>query len=495
MTGTLPERAVRPTGLRFAGFGWRPVGRSRPVLDGLDLVVQPGERVLVTGPSGAGKSTLLQAAAGVLGADVEGDRTGEVVVDGAAGLLLQRPGDAVVADRVGRDVAFGPENLGLSRDVIHARVAEALAAVAFPYGPETPTRTLSGGETQRLALAGALALRPGLLLLDEPTSMLDAEAAAVVRAAVLEVVAATGATLVVVEHRLEPWVDHVDRLVVLDRDGTVVCDGPPLDALRADGDRLAAGGVWVPGLPAPEPADLGAVADPVDGRPDGPWMRADSLGLRLSTRGLRGTRVRRALDAVDAALPAGSVTALTGASGAGKSTLLAALGGLLAPDAGAVRADLLLAGGLDPAPSRWRSQDLARRIGWVPQEPEHGFVTHRVADEVAVTSRRLGREVDPEALLDALGLAGVAGADPYRLSGGEQRRLALVAALGHGPPVALLDEPTVGQDRHTWAAVAGWARALADSGRGVAVATHDRDLVAASTHEVVLDDGRVVRRR
>ena len=495
MTGTLPEQAVRPAGLRFNGFGWRPVGRARPVLDGFDLVVQPGERVLLAGPSGAGKSTLLQAAAGVLGADVEGDREGEVVVDGAAGLVLQRPGDAVVADRVGRDVAFGPENLGLDRPTIHARVAEALAVVGFPYGPQTPTGALSGGETQRLALAGALALRPGLLLLDEPTSMLDTEAAAVVRAAVLEVVAATGATLVVVEHRLEPWLDHVDRLVVLDRDGAVVCDRPPREALRTEGDLLAAGGVWVPGLPPPEPAELGGVVGPVDGVPDGPWMRADGLGVRLSTRGLRGSRVRQAVDGVDVALPAGAVTALTGASGAGKSTLLAALGGLLAPGAGAVRAHRLLSDGLDPAPSRWPSAALARRVGWVPQEPEHGFVTHRVADEVAVTSRRLGREVDPDALLDALGLSGVAGADPYRLSGGEQRRLALVAALAHGPPVALLDEPTVGQDRHTWAIVAGWVRGLADGGRGVAVATHDRDLVAASAHEVVLDDGRVVTRR
>jgi len=493
VTGTLPERAVRPTGVRFAGFGWRPVGRSRPVLDGIDLIVQPGERVLVAGPSGAGKSTLLQAAAGVLGADMEGDRAGEVVVDGPTGLLLQRPGDAVVADRVGRDVAFGPENLGLPRAAIGVRVSDALADVGFPYGPQTPTRALSGGETQRLGLAGALALRPGLLLLDEPTSMLDPPAAAAVRAAVLAVVAATGATLVVVEHRLGPWIDHVDRLVVLNRDGVVVCDRSPRDALRTDGDLLAAGGVWVPGLPAPEPAPVGAVVAALAALPEGPWVRAEALGVRLSTRGLRDTRVRQAIDRVDAAVPAGAVTALPGASGAGKSTLLAAMGGLLAPSAGVVLADPVLAGDLDPAPSRWRSPDLARRVGWVPQEPEHGFVTHRVADEVAATSRRLGQRVEPEALLDVLGLGAVAGADPYRLSGGEQRRLALVAGLAHGPAVALLDEPTVGQDRHTWAAVAGWVRALADSGRGVAVATHDPDLVAASPHEVVLDDGRVVR--
>ena len=132
----------------------------------------------------------------------------------------------------------------------------------------------------------------------------------------------------------------------------------------------------------------------------------------------------------------------------------------------------------------------------MPQDPEHGFVTHRAVDEVAATGHRLGGDVDPEALLDALGLGDVAGSDPYRLSGGEQRRLALAAGLGHRPPLALLDEPTVGQDRHTWAAVAGWIRALSAAGSGVAVATHDRELVAVlADSEVELGGGRVVGRR
>ena len=338
MTGSPPDTAVRPAGLRLDGYGWRPVGRARPVLSGLDLTIEPGERVLVAGPSGAGKSTLLRAVAGVLGADVEGDRTGRLVVDGQAALLLQRPGDAVVADQVWRDVAFGPENLGLSRPDIQARVSAALAAVDFPYPGGTPTRTLSGGETQRLALAGALAMRPGLLLLDEPTAMLDEAAAALVRAAVLDVVAATGATLLVVEQRLGPWIEHVDRLIVLDHDGQVVCDRAPADALATESERLAAGGVWVPGLPSPAPSSAAArvFEQHAPHRPAGPWVSADGLGVRLRSRGLRGSRVHQALGGVDAVVAAGVMTAFTGASGAGKSTLLAALGGLLAPTEGRV---------------------------------------------------------------------------------------------------------------------------------------------------------------
>lgn len=498
----------------------------------IDLRIEAGERVLLAGPSGAGKSTLLRAAAGVLESAGHGDISGAVDVDGPVGLLLQNPGDAIVADRVGRDVAFGPENLRLTRDEIWARVREALELVSFPYDLTTPTRTLSGGETQRLALAGALALRPGLLLLDEPTSMLDDEAATGLRDAVLRVVSATGATLVVAGHRVGPWLDHVDRLVVLDATGGIVCDDTPTAALRAQAPALETAGLWLPGLPDPVPADVslgGGVAGEseswrenyLDGRTEGrshanfrgrvagaaggggadagvgPLVAAEELSVRLRRRSLTGWRETEAIVGVDATIGAGEVTCLTGRSGAGKSTLLAALGGFIAPARGRVRATPLLAAGLDPSPSRWRSPELASRVGWVPQDPEHGFVTHRVRDEVRLTADRLaadrhGRDgVSIEALLDAAGLTRLADANPYQLSGGEQRRLALLAGLAHGPRLALLDEPTVGQDRHTWGAIAGVVRSLAARGSGVAIATHDRAVVDLADRELALERGRV----
>ena len=183
------------------------------MLPGLDLDIPSGQRVLLAGPSGAGKSTLLRAMAGVLLTADSGELSGEVLVDdrpagsraGQAGLLLQDPTDAMVAATVGRDVAFGPENVASTRPEIWRRVAESLAAVGFRYDQGHPTGHLSGGEGQRLALAGGVALRPGLLLLDEPTAMLDPSAAEDVRRAVLDAVVATGATLVVVEHHLDDW--------------------------------------------------------------------------------------------------------------------------------------------------------------------------------------------------------------------------------------------------------------------------------------------------
>jgi energy-coupling factor transport system ATP-binding protein len=479
---------LAPAALCFRGFGWRPAGRQRPVVRDVDLTIEPGQRVLLAGPSGAGKSTLLRAAAGLLGAGTEGDLLGEVLVDGMdadrhgrpVGLLLQSPLDSVVADRVGRDVAFGPENLGLARSDIWRRVHEALDLVGFPYDAQTPTGSLSGGESQRLALAGVLALRPGVLLLDEPTSMLDPQAAQDIRAAIVQVAEATGATLVVVEHRLAPWLDVVDRMVVLDSEGSISADASPTQAMATQRPQLAAAGLWLPGLAAPEPLAF-AVGDGAATSYElgAEVLSADQLRVILRTRGLRDWREHEALRGVDAALTGGSVTAVTGPSGSGKSTLVAALGGLLKPSGGRVQAAEALARGCGPAPYRWASLDLAARIGWVPQTAEHGFVTSRVRDEVGATAKRLGLQVDVEALLAGMQLDHRADADPYRLSGGEQRRLALVAALAHRPPVTLLDEPTVGQDRHTWAAVAGWVAVGAHAGGAAAVSTHDDELVSA----------------
>ncbi|MGN6299613.1 MAG: ABC transporter ATP-binding protein [Angustibacter sp.] len=457
------------------GLTWRPWGRRDPVLDAVDLRLEPGEYIVLAGPSGAGKSTLLRALAGRLVAD-DGDLAGEVRVDGVTGLLLQDPSAAVVADRVGRDTAFGPENLALPRDDIWARVEDSLRRSAFPYVVDRPTAALSGGEGQRLALAGALAMRPGLLLLDEPAAMLDATTAARVREAVLAVADRSGCTLVVVEHRMGPWLDHVDRLVVLGADGGVLADAAPAQVLAERSDQLRAAGLWVDDLPptvegaavSPSPGDPLLVGRDVLARPGG--------GLRRAAAALVGP--------FDATLARGAVTTVTGPSGAGKSTALQALAGLVAPASGDLLADAAWAPRRERRPHRWRSRELAQRMAWLPQAPEHALVARTVRDEVLATSRALrrpdtaaGQRADE--LLDTLGLAHLADADPHHLSGGEQRRLGLAASLVHRPDVLLLDEPTVGQDRRTWSAVlATVLHAVADGG-AVALATHDADLLAA----------------
>ena len=413
--------------------------------------------MLLLGASGAGKSSLLHALAGALGTTIAGEVSGVAEVEGRLGLLPQDPDDAVVADRIGRDVAFGPENLALPRDQIWQRVDEALEAVRLPYGRDHLTTALSGGERQRLALAGVLALRPDVLLLDEPTSMLDADHAASVRDAVLEV--AGGRTLVVVEHRFEAWLEHVDRVVVL-------ADGwSRLRRLRRSisGRRHRSTGCGCLACRRPSRS----TCPPTSSRRRGEMsVRAEDVTVDLVTRTLRGTQRTRALDGLDLALEPGVRTAVVGPSGAGKSTALGVLGGLIRPVSGTVTPDLV----------RRRSRDLALDVGWVPQDAELGFVTTEVAAEIGRTGGVVERDVDVGAVLDVLGLGHLGAAHPYRLSGGEQRRLALAAALAHRPGLALLDEPTVGQDRNTWAAVAGWIAAAARSGVAVGVSTHDDDL-------------------
>ncbi len=503
-----PEDRTGGAAVAVEGFGWRPLRRRTPVLHDLDLLIPAGQRVLVAGPSGAGKSTLLRALAGVLLTADHGEMAGQVLVDGhdaalhpgEAGLLLQDPLAGVVAETVGRDVAFGLENARVPRSEIWPRVDAALAAARFPYPAAHLTRALSGGETQRLVLAGNLVRDNRLLLLDEPTSMLDAEAAATVRTAIQQEVLRRGCTMVAVEHRLEPWLDFVDRLLVLGPHGEVVADGTPAQVLADQGAALATQGVWLPGLPAP--ALLRVDAALVAPWEDGPQRLVTATGVGVELRsGLtdRRTPPTVALADVDAELRRGRALAVTGASGAGKSTLVSVLAGLSRPTSGTVEADPQLATRQGTHPWRWRSRDLTARLAWAPQTPEHGVVTTNVRDEVLASARACGREAASaearaDGLLETFGLGHLGGASPYHLSGGEQRRLMVAAALGHGPHGLLLDEPTVGQDRHTWAAVIGAIAAARDAGAGVAVSTHD--LLAAG---VVADDhlelsaGRPVR--
>lgn len=468
------------------------------------LRIEPGERVLVAGPSGAGKSTLLRAIAGVLLTADVGDLHGDVLVDGAdphehpgrVALLLQDPSASLVAERIGRDVAFGLENLRLPRERIWPQVEEALAAVGLPYPLDHRTHALSGGETQRLALAGALAMRPGVLLLDEPTSMLDPELAAEVRAAVSDVVRRRGSTLVVVEHRMEPWIDLVDRVVVLDDAGAVVADGAPDRVLAERHADLLGRGVWVPGAADPEPVAVDqALVAPHD-EPAGKLVEATDIVLRHTSRTHSGQRrAAVALDGVSERLDAGRALAVTGRSGAGKSSLVGVLGGLVRPTSGAVDAGPL---GSHRPLWRWRSSALARQLAWVPQQPEHGIVARTVHEEVLTAARATGRESwahkRVDGLLEALGIAHLAAANPYQVSGGEQRRIMLAAALAHGPQVLLLDEPTVGQDRTTWGLVAGLAAAARDAGLAVGMATHDALAVdTVADRRTALSHGRVVR--
>jgi len=502
---------VRPATISARGWGWRHAGRPRPAVSGLDLDIGPGERVLLLGPSGAGKSTLLHALAGVLGdssaaggsaaAPADGDdadETGTLLIDGApprarrghAGLMQQDPETQVVLSRLGDDVAFGAENLSVPPADIWPRVAEALDDVGLGRLPlDHPTSALSGGQKQRLALAGILAMRPGLILLDEPTANLDPAGVLEVRDAVGRCLDKTGATLVVVEHRVSVWKDLVDRIVVLQpgsaTDSAVLIDGPPDQVLAQARDMLTAAGVWVPGyVPATRARGTRSAGPETAVSPAGQLLlAAEDLAVsreRPRRAGLRGgfrpVPPEPVQSGITAQVRAGEALTITGPNGSGKSTFALTLAGLLAPVSGRVSATLPLSAGAGIDPYRWKAQQLIARIGTVFQEPEHQFVTGRVLDELMFGPRHLGRgEERVDELLERLRLTELVDANPYTLSGGEKRRLSVATVLAAHPRVLVLDEPTFGQDANTWAELASFLSELLDGGTAVVSVTHDAE--------------------
>lgn len=471
-----PAAASPSASVVARGWGWRHHGRSGWAVRELDLRIEPGERVLLLGASGAGKSTLLHALAGVLGGDDDGEQTGELLVGGvpagsargSVGLVLQDPDSQVVLARVGDDVAFGCENLGVPRDETWRRVADAMDAVGLDVPLDHPTSSLSGGQTQRLALAGVLAMRPRLLLLDEPTANLDPEGVIEVRDAVARVLRGADATLVVVEHRVDVWWKLVDRVIVLAPGGGVLADGVPDDVLTSMGEELAASGVWVPGH-----------------MPSAPSRTRRDGGELLSTEDLAIARTTGhvLLEGIELSVSAGRCLAITGPNGAGKSTLGLTIAGLIRPAGGRVLANGL-AGDIGPDPISWTSRELLTRIGTVFQDPEHQFIAGTVRDELAIGSRALGLSHAEtagriDALLERLRLRHLVDANPFTLSGGEKRRLSVATVLMTRPPLLVLDEPTFGQDARTWRELVALLAELLDEGSGVVAATHDLHLVIA----------------
>ena len=474
------------------GWGWRHAGRKNAALSDVDLDIAPGERVLVLGPSGSGKSTLMGGLAGLLGGAEEGEATGTLTVDGIApadargrvGLLMQDPEAQVVLARVGDDVAFGMENLGVAREEIWPRVENSLEAVGLSVPLDHSTTELSGGQKQRLALASILAMGPGLLLLDEPTANLDPSGVAEVRAAVEAVVESTGATMVVVEHRVDVWASLVDRVIVV-ADGAIAADGPLREVLVQQGDALRERGIWLPGDdvaaevgPAPEVAPASSGATPI--------ARVADL-----TIGYDASAPVRA--GIDLTIERGVSTCIVGANGAGKSTFALTLAGLLPPLEGTVEVET--SDGTRGDPHEWSSKQLLGRMSMVFQEPEYQFLAATVAEELAIGPRAAGmseEEIAPlvDEHLEALGLTKLARANPMTLSGGEKRRLSVATALISAPELLILDEPTFGQDRGTWLGLVRLLRAALARGVTLVSITHDPAFVAAMGQRVV-DLGQV----
>lgn len=565
--------------LRFEHWGYRHASRRAFAVRGLDLTIKAGQRVLLLGASGIGKSTILSGAAGLIGNDfvaknsakdsvensedsaksqqttlVEdadgGVSEGCVLVDGVpvrrargrVGLVLQDPDAQAIFQRLGDNVAFGPENMNVPRGEIWDRVRKSLKEVGLDgLQLHRSTSHLSGGQMQRLALAGALAMQPSVLLLDEPTANLDPDGTQQIVGAVRAVLDSTHATMVLVEHHAEPWIDMIDRVVVLglendeaangkDANGetvhsetvhdddiaraassrtVIVADGTPDEVFNRTDLDFEDLGIWLPerykhnaksseksSANAESPENSSASNSSVSNSSANAESSekyyencnpAEGYGeVLLSTKDLAISHNSEPIARhINLEFKAGQITALVGANGAGKSTLSLTLAGLLPAVSGEVVAsDALAQGANGTDPMKWKSPDLAKRISYVFQNPEHQFACGSVLDEVMLGPLRTGVSADEarakaQELLKRFRLARYAKANPYTLSGGEKRRLTVAASLAAAPRVLILDEPTFGQDRKTWLQIIRLIASLRSGGVSIIVVTHDRELVEA----------------
>ena len=481
--------------------------------------------VLVVGPSGSGKSTLARGIAGLLPSEFPGTWQGSVRIDDrevavedapvlpstmeiGAGIVLQDPASQLVMERVGDDVAFGLENLRWPLVAMRARVPEALAAVGLAGFEGRHSNRLSGGEQQRVAIAGVLAPAPGLLVLDEPTANLDPDGAAVVARILSSLRAQRAATIVLVEHRASLAWPLADVVLALGADGRPIDAGSPAEVLARSGKALEQAGVWLPEAdgrsadsarrPAPARASgpsgattLGAAA--ADGQAGfrwaaGPTVEGGSLPiLELDDVRFGFGSAEPVLRDISLRVAPGDRIALVGANGSGKTTLLRLALGLLRPLAGEVRL-----GSRNP----WRLPPVhvSRLAGYVVQDPELGFLGDSVKEEV-----ELGLAPEQVAYAHelcerlALPLETFGDRSPYRLSGGEQRRLSLVTGLARRPLFLALDEPTYGQDRRGHEALVAALDELVGQGSAVLAATHDERFVREATdRRVELAGGWIV---
>jgi energy-coupling factor transporter ATP-binding protein EcfA2 len=492
--------------IRFERVTFQYAEAAAPVLDEVSLEIEAGEFVLVVGVSGAGKSTLLRCVNGLVPHFSGGTLSGRIRVNGLdpvemspqvmsrhVGFVFQDPEAQFVMDRVEDELAFALENAAIPPQEMRIRVEEVLDLLDLVPLRSRRLETLSGGERQRVAIASALAFRPEVLVLDEPTSQLDPKSAEDVLQALVRLNSDMELTVLLAEHRLERVLPFVDRMVVLGKNGAGVRAGPPQELLQdmtlvpplvTLGQALA----WQP-LPMTikdgrrfsrritvSPSSVADIAAPEDRTAGPPRVEVRQLAAAYDQS--------LVVEKVNLAIQPGEIVALMGRNGAGKSTVLKSMVGLVRPRQGQV-----MVNGRDV-----RNDDVAaicRQVGYLPQNPNALLFADTVAEELEITLRNHGltatsAPIAPDELLARLGIADKAGDYPRDLSTGERQRVALAAIMVPQPETLLLDEPTRGLDYGAKQGLLDLLLGWREQGLAVVLVTHDVELAAAAATRVVL---------
>jgi energy-coupling factor transport system ATP-binding protein len=457
--------------ITLEGVTYRYPEAEQPALVDVSVAVEPGQVILLRGASGSGKSTLLRCLNGLVPHSTGGEFRGRVIACGLdtrthaprdlgarIGFVFQHPDAQFVLEDVEAELAFGMENLGLSGPLMRKRVEEVIDQVGINHLRRRRIDTLSGGERQRVAIAAALATHPQALVLDEPTSQLDPQAAEDVLQVVMRLVAELGMTTVIAEHRVERIAPFVDRIWTLD--AGMLKDQSPRTALAEGGARppvvdLALRAGWTPIPLGLRDARMHApsLTLPQRGREVGPPASASPVVCKIENLDYRYDTMP-AVRGVTLGLRKGEITALMGRNGSGKTTLLKLVAGLLRPQRGTVHADA--------------------RAAYVPQDADGLLFATTVEDEL--------RGQRPEVTAQ---FHGWLHRYPRDLSSGERQQLA-IAVVAAQADLLLLDEPTRGLDPLVKKALSAFLRMRADAGAAIVIATHDVEWTARTADRVLL---------
>jgi energy-coupling factor transport system ATP-binding protein len=516
--------------LRAEDVSFAYLGAARAALRHVDLGVSPGEVVLITGASGCGKSTLALALCGLIPSRVHGELRGRVMFGGEAlsglkpheasqlvGMVFQNPNLQLINQTVQSEVAFGPENLALPQPEIAARVDWCLDVTGMAGMRKAAVVTLSGGQKQRTAIAATLAMRPRVLVLDEPLSDLDPVGAQEVLATLQRLARHGGTGVIVIEHRVDEVAPWADRVVLMD-DGRVLLDQPPRAAWADPGPWLATGvgipdmvrlahlvpGAFGAGPPLSVEEAAGALKDTwfETGLAAAAAQRARTLPVPRAGAAAAGPPLlswdgvsvefdgKRAVDDVTLAVDEGEWVALIGANGSGKSTLTGLTVGLGKPSAGVVRFC-----GQPVRPGKVYQH--AAQVALLLQAADDMLFETTVGKELEFGFRFRARPENPvlgvTEAIEFFGFAGREDDSPWELSQGGRQRLALAALLVGAPGVLVLDEPTTGQDAHHMRSFLHLLdRVRARTGITVLTVTHDiRGLASRASRVVLLGEGQV----